>query len=183
MRENVKNILNILSWLLLLVPFVLILLFVSVRIRGEVPELFGRSLYVIVSPSMEPVLKVGDVILAETYGKDTELCPGDVVTYRGRGQLAGKLITHEVVALSETEDGLTIVTKGRANAAADPAFSSADVQSVMRRRLPLIGGLYRFLMKPLGFLLLFVIPMAWFILAEVRGLRRELKEEAAISAN
>lgn len=182
MKSLCKRTISLLSWVLLIIPLVLILVFAAARLSGQVPSVFGYSLYVIVSPSMTPELKVGDIILTREYEEGNALNVGDIITYRGfSGDMAGKLITHRIVGLSEEENGLTVTAKGIANPAADPQFSAENIVSVMKCRLPAVGKIYSVLLKPWGFVLLFVVPMLWFLVSEVRELRQTVKNETGPS--
>jgi len=96
--------------------------------------------YIITSPqvvltgSMEPTLKVGDIVILKKVTRD-EIQIGDIIAYR----LHGNVVIHRVVNIT----GETIVTKGDANAAPDPwEVSFKDVIGVPGIRIPYLGWIF-----------------------------------------
>ena len=80
--------------------------------RGKIVEVFGRSLLVVVTGSMEPTLHVGDYIFVEKTPPEA-LKEGDVIAfYSEADDIFGMLVTHRIVGVNE--DG-TFVTRGDAN--------------------------------------------------------------------
>ncbi|RLF66993.1 MAG: signal peptidase I [Thermoplasmata archaeon] len=96
--------------------------------------------YIITSPqvvltgSMEPTLKVGDIVILRKVTRD-EIQIGDIIAYR----LHGNVVIHRVVNIT----GETIVTKGDANAAPDPwEVSFKDVIGAPGIRIPYLGWIF-----------------------------------------
>lgn len=117
------------------------------RITGEsTPGLWGYSLAVVVSGSMEPAIHVDDLIVnraQESYA------PGDIITFRS----GGSLTTHRIIG----ESGEGLITQGDANNTADPqAVSPADVVGRVVLRVPYVGRVISLLKTPLGMTALFV---------------------------
>ena len=80
--------------------------------RGKIVEVFGKSLLVVVTGSMEPTLHVGDYIFVEKTPPEA-LAKGDVIAfYSEADDIFGMLVTHRIVGVNE--DG-TFVTRGDAN--------------------------------------------------------------------
>ena len=176
-KEILGKIGSALSTALIVLEIILILFVVASKMTGGTPALFGYHMYVVVTPSMEPEIKVGYVLISKKYNGDA-LCEGDVITYLGReGDLAGKMITHEVIAIQGEGDGERIIAKGIANADPDPAISRKDVVSVMVYRTVVIGFIYSVISSTWGFWLLVVAPLVAMIVAEIVTLAREIKKE------
>ena len=87
--------------LLILVGVILLVYFVDYKIhenRHEKP-LYGA--YVIVSGSMEPLIKVKDAVIIKRTTEDN-IKKGDVITYRALDEAYyGILITHRVTGIQE----------------------------------------------------------------------------------
>lgn len=178
---NAKKVLGkiggVLSTALIVLEIVLILFVVASRMTGGTPALFGYHMYVVVTPSMEPEISVGDVLISKKYDGG-ELREGDVITYLGRqGDLAGKMITHEIIAIQGEGDGERIIAKGIANSDPDPAITRSDIASVMVYKTVVIGFIYSIISSTWGFWLLVVAPLMLLIISEIVTLAREIKKE------
>ena len=105
--------------ILLLVTLVLYLLIA--RISGKVPSLFGYSVVRIVTPSMDPKIPVGSFVLIKKASPE-EIAVGDIITFYTDDPdplIAGKTITHRVLAVS-CEDGKYVFTTKGDNQATNP---------------------------------------------------------------
>ncbi len=95
---------------------------------------------------MEPELKVGDIILVKEVEPET-LRKGDVITYHGKeGQVAGKLITHQIVSEPYEKDGLYyFTTRGiKEGALDDPEIDDTQILGKVQFKVPVVGTIYDF---------------------------------------
>ena len=81
-------------------------------VGNRMPMPFGYGAAVVLSGSMEPVLSVNDVIIAQ---KTEDYAVGDMIVY----QDGGSVVVHRVVTLDEE----TVQTRGDANNVADAPIS------------------------------------------------------------
>ncbi len=176
-KSKAKKILgivaNVLIWIF--VAFAVLTTILSFAAQGSadgVPELFGKSLLTIQTPSMDPVYKVGDMVIMTKADDDmrNSLKEGDIITYRlpvdVGGLESGSLNTHYIDHF--TEDG-NIVTKGAANELVDPyELSKYDVIGVSNGK-PIrgLGAVVDFFCSSLGFFLCVVLPLVLFFLYEL----------------
>jgi signal peptidase len=123
------------------------------------PKAFGYMPLVVVSGSMEPTLHTGDVAVTRKIApEDVRL--GDVITYRGEPGL----VTHRIVGMDITPQGMFYQTKGDANLSEDARPVPVDqIESRVVYRIPRVGFLVSFVGSPAGMLLLFVAPLALLI--------------------
>lgn len=151
-KSLIKRIFNILLSVILFALIAVIAITIIIRITGNTPNLGGYMIFRVSSGSMEPELKLGDVILAKDVSDITSLKEGDIVTYNGTsGNFAGKRITHQVIKAPYEENGTYyVVTKGTANSEADPPIKEEQLVGVMICKIPLIGELYSFFLTPWG---------------------------------
>ena len=175
-RNILSKIANAFTVVFIVFEIILILFIVMARVNGQTPSLFSYNLYVIVSPSMEPELMVGDVIVSKVY-KGEELKEGQIITYLGReGDVAGKLITHEIVRF-ETIDGVEyIITQDINGGSEDPKIVKSDVRSILKYKTKVIGPIYRLVNTPIGFMILIILPIGCIVISEVRNLTKEIKQ-------
>jgi signal peptidase I len=97
------------------------------------PLALGWHAWLVMSDSMQPRLKPGDIVLGAPAGL-LQVQPGNVVLFAGQGT-AGHLTIHRVVR--RTADG-GLVTRGDANQSDDPT-PVRDVYGLGRLRVPMIG--------------------------------------------
>lgn len=128
------------------------------------PTVFGYSLAVVASGSMEPALSVDDLILNHSQD-DYEA--GDIITFAS----GTSLTTHRIV--EETDAGY--ITRGDANNTTDSA--PVAPQNVIGRvvgRIPGAGGLLAALRSPVGMALLLFVGL---ILLELPFFFREQRKQ------
>lgn len=114
------------------------------RLGGDaMPMPLGIGASVVLSGSMEPELRVNDLILVQ---KRDDYQTGDVVVY----QSYGSLIVHRIIAVTEEE----VVTQGDANPVADPPIERRAIKGVVVGRVPFVGQILNFLKTPVGVILI-----------------------------
>ncbi len=172
-----KRFLERLLQVLLITVIVLLAFFVvsgvlqRVNKRHPYTGLFGVGYAVVVSGSMEPNLHVNDLIFY-TANRNKPYEIGDVIVFIREDGQEEMLITHRIIAVSET--GVT--TKGDANPVQDPnetVFS--DIVGKIRVRIPYLGVLTSFLRTPLG-LTLVVLAAGLVILLRLMSKRHREEE-------
>jgi signal peptidase len=133
--------------------------------------LFLGSARIVVSDSMAPSFRAGDLVLLEPI-KDM-ISPGMVITY----DFQGKQITHRVVEVV----GDMLVTKGDNNQEIDPwQVPLTDVVGKPDVRIPYAGYLLEFVKSPIGFLVLIILPICIIVVIEARRIAANLRDSQAI---
>lgn len=125
---------------------------------GGLPMPFGVGVAVVESGSMEPSMKVGDMLIVK---KRDEIAVGDVIVYRS-GRM---LVVHRVIAI----DGDTLTTKGDANNAADTPFDKSAYEGTVVKRVPFVGMLLDGIKSPIGILLLAALAILLIELSRTGG--------------
>jgi signal peptidase I len=99
------------------------------------PRAVGLDAHVVVSGSMAPQFRAGDVVLTRPVSA-SELRPGQVLLFADP-QEPGRLLLHRLV--SRDAQG-RLVTRGDANQSDDAVHASpSDVRGLARLRVPLVG--------------------------------------------
>lgn len=189
MKAKLKRIFKIfrtvLCWICIALLILMVISLVTAKIKGMQPSIFGYSVYRVSSGSMEPELEVGDVILGKSVKDPMEIKVGDVVTYKGSGELSGMLITHKVIVAPAEEDGVIMLqTKGIANDIPDSPINADRVVSVVVCELEFLEYFYNFFFSPWGLLTIIALIILVFIdevIAVIRNLtgndvKREKKD-------
>ena len=158
------------------VGILLIAYYVDVKksIRGAKTPLY--SAYVIVSGSMEPIIKVRDAVLVRRYDPD-DIKVGDVVTYRATDETYyGILITHRVVDIQYENGKKMYVTKGDHNPTIDRSpIDGSQIYGKVVMRIPKIGYIKYFLVSSYGWIIAIVIPSLGIIIYDIMKIFRNLK--------
>ena len=128
-----------------------------------VPVLLGWTVTVVVSGSMVPALRVGDVVAAAPVpaADVPKLAIGTIVLVSDPGH-SGRLLIHRLVGFNP--DG-TLITKGDANAVRDGRpVPPSGVRGVARVRVPVIGmpRLWATEGKPLPLIAMGILLLALF---------------------
>ena len=164
---------SVFCWTLVICLTITVLgLFVS-KINGEIPSVFGYSIYRVSSGSMQPELMTGDIILSKITDDPSENNEGEVITFSGSGNYEGMLVTHEVIKEPyQSENGrLMLQTKGVANDIADDPIYTDSVVSVMVCKLTFLNKLYELFFSPWGLLIFIALVLLIFLDEIIRFVR------------
>lgn len=125
------------------------------------------SFAVVSTGSMEPAIKVGDIVMLRPTPA-RELQKGDVITMAPRAAGINTKVTHRVEEVRVQEGSLQVVTKGDANPGVDPWTTSYAFEDKAARTalvIPYVGHATIFAQANwkllLGWLLL-AVPLLWW---------------------
>ena len=100
MKKTIMKILNIFKIVLLAILIIFVIATAYQKVIPNYPSVFGFRTFSIITSSMEPKLKIGDVILIKEQ-KTSSYKVGDIITFKGMsGDLSGKIVTHEIVGVT-----------------------------------------------------------------------------------
>lgn len=152
-------------FLILLLAFV-VYTFVQLK-TSKRPNLFGYGVYTVISGSMVPTLEIGDVIIVKKVDKESDLKKGDVITFAGKGDLAGKIVTHRIIS-EGVEDGL-ITTCGDANfgIADKTPIGFSDVIGKYVRTSVVLTFAYKAFRSKVGFALIVFVPLIILLIIQI----------------
>jgi signal peptidase len=173
----VKRFLHVLSWAVCVLWIgVAGLSMVYVIVAGRSPngpELFGHRFMVVLSDSMIPTIRHGDLVVGKPPLPGAAQV-GDIVSYRDYAEQ--KLITHRVVAVTEGAGERSYITKGDANGAPDttPVYER-DLVAAYAFRIPYAGFLLAFAKSFIGLVVLVIIPSLVLMGSEIVQMVRLLK--------
>ena len=163
-KKTFRIIRSVVCWVCITLLVVAIVTVVLAKINGTNPSILGYSIYRVSSGSMSPELEVGDVILGKAVDDPMNIKVGDVVTYEGRGELSGMLITHKVIVAPYEEEGvLKLQTQGVANEIPDNPINVDRVVSVVVKEVAFLTVFYNFFFSPWGLLAIVALIILVFI--------------------
>jgi len=128
----------------------------------------------VLSGSMEPAIKTGSVVIVKP-ADDYKI--GDIITFGPYAKTKAPT-THRIYDIKVTEGRVSYITKGDAN-------NAPDTKEVLKRNIigkvlfsiPYIGYAVETARKPLGFMVLIIIPAVIIIYDEARKIYEEIKKK------
>lgn len=141
-------------------------------------SIFNYRMFTVASGSMEPKYMIGDVLFSKDVAA-SEVKIGDAITYLGKtGDVANKVITHEVVDIEKDENGKYIFhTKGLTNLIEDPIVYEDQLYGIVIHKAFLLSIVYKIISTPVGFYAFIIIPIMYIIGSEIIASALERKEE------
>ena len=175
-----QKIINFLKYTLIILICLLLISSLYQRIfPNSNNSILGFRTFVIVSESMEPDIKVGDVILIRERDP-SKIKAKDVISYQGlTGDFEGKVITHEVQSIMKEEGRYIFYTKGTNNVLMDPEVLEEQVYGVLVHKFILFSFVSKIIRNTVGFFLLVFIPCIVILVKEIRTIRKHLKERGS----
>lgn len=167
-NKAVKIILTIARTFVVIVLAGFILVVCLQRFSGNKISFFNYRMFTVISGSMEPKYVIGDVLISkEKAPKDIKV--GDDITYLGaKGDFLGKVVTHQVIAVNQDENGKYIFrAKGLANLVEDPMVSENQLYGVVIYKSMLLSTIYKIVATDIGFYLFIIIPIMFIIGSEI----------------
>lgn len=157
--------------LLIIIGMFLVYYVIAARIVIKNPEykpLF--SLYNIATGSMEPNIKVDDVIVNIRVKSPESIKVGDVITFNSTSSISkGLTVTHRVINIIKNDDGTyEYVTKGDFNPSADSATAKYDdIIGKVAIKLPAVGKIQGFIATKMGWFIVVLLPALGVIIYDV----------------
>lgn len=157
--------------------------FIDIKRRAANIESPLYGAYVIVSGSMEPIIKIRDAVVTRRVDSIDDINKGDVITYRAMDEAYyGILITHRVVDIQKQDNKVIFVTKGDHNETVDRSpIEFGQIIGKVVMRVPKIGYLKYFLVSSYGWIIAIVVPsflvIGYDILKLVKNIEKACKEK------
>ena len=134
------------------------------RFSNNKLSIFNYRMFTVISGSMEPKYKIGDVLIAKEV-KPENIKVGDAISYLGKqNSFKDKVVTHEVTKIEKVDDKYVFHTKGLTNIVEDPIVY--EEQKVVYKSL-IISLIYKIVSTNVGFYLFIIIPILYIISSEI----------------
>jgi len=128
----------------------------------------------VLSGSMEPTIKTGSVVIIKPAD---QYRIGDIITFRPKNQTQTPT-THRIYDIRLQTGQPIYITKGDANNAPDTKeVTQQDILGKTLFSLPLAGYIIDFAKKPIGFMMIIIIPAAVIIYDEVKKIYEEIRKK------
>ena len=128
---------------------------------SELPSIMGYKFMTVLTGSMEPKVKTGDLIIVKPIHAEL-LQVNDVITYRIGN---GTLVTHRIIDLFTQDGEIIFQTKGDANNIEDEKLvQSEQIVGSMVFLLPKFGYLANFIKSPVGVITILALLVTTFLI-------------------
>jgi signal peptidase len=131
----------------------------------ELYTVFGHPVMTVVSGSMAPVIRTGDLVYDDrlTATHADHLHVGDIISFRSSPG-AQQIVTHRIHAVTTIDGTTAYQTKGDANPGPDAALVHPDqLVGLYRGSVPYGGYALHALHQPFALVLLFAAPVLWLL--------------------
>ncbi len=158
-KKIVDIVINVLICLIFVISIFVIIANNSIKETG-VPNLFGYTMASVQSDSMTGTFEKGDIVIGKLADENTVIEKGDVVSFWDAKDGIKFVNTHRVTEVYEYGDAKFYDTKGdKEGLGVDPyTKSQEDIVAVYQGKIPALGGVIDFIKKPIGFILIIVLP-------------------------
>lgn len=147
--------------------FLLVLLILAAAILSSFVHLpGGYKSYVVLTGSMAPAIQPGSLIVVRAAG---QYAVSDIIT---RSTSDPKVtVTHRIIEIVATGDGVQYRTKGDANGMADgDLVSNGEILGRTVWTLPRVGTIISYAKTKQGFLLMVLVPSVLVIIEEIMNI-------------
>lgn len=163
-----------------LVALIAVLLIIS-----TLPITGNYKVMTVLSGSMEPEIKTGSIVIVKPVS-DYKI--RDVITFVSKGNKTPT--THRIEDMELIEGIVAYITKGDANNAIDSRkIAEKEIIGKVLFTIPYIGYAVDVVKKPIGFMIIIIIPAAIIVFDELKKIKKEIsrmkqkKQDAKIQKN
>ena len=187
-KETLKRIFRIIKAIVNTIIVLAVVSFALIvclqRFSDNKISFLNYRIFTVVTGSMEPKYKIGDVLIAKD--KDpSKVKIGDAISYLAtKGEVKNNVVTHEVVNITKDENGKYLFhTKGLTNLIEDPIVQEEQLYGVVVRKLQLLSLVRKIISTDIGMLLFIIIPILYIIVSEMVAILIEKEEKRRQKAN
>ena len=179
-NKVVKTIAGIIKGIFMVMLILFIFMVCLQRFSNNEVSLFNFRIFTVISGSMEPKYKIGDVLISvETDPKDIKV--GDVVSYHGeKRDLKDKVVTHQVISIEKDDAGKYYFhTKGICEncLVEDPVVSENQLYGVVKYKVKTLSAIYKVVGTTTGLFFFIILPLFYIIGSEIIYTLLEKEEE------
>ena len=150
----------------------------------EVPKIGGYCPLIVLTGSMEPQIKSGDLIIVKQIDS-SEVQVGDVIAFFDPSGNGSSIVTHRVVELITEDGALAFRTRGDANNTEDRLPVPADnLVGIYRFRIAGAGNIAMFMQTTTGLVVCVFVPLvllvAWDILRRRKYEKKNQRDTDAL---
>ena len=169
---------------IILIPILLINLTLIIKSyinKEAVPSIGGHLPMIVLTDSMDPYIKSGDLIICQTASAE-DIRENDVISFFDPAGNGKSVVTHRVIEVVEQSDGLFFRTKGDNNNTEDKDLVPAEnLVGLYKSRIAGAGNIAMFMQSTSGLIICVVLPIVLLVAYDI--IRRRLYEKSKQSDN
>lgn len=171
-----KKMAKIIEVILITIIIFISLIIIIQRFSNNEKSFLGYRIFRVETGSMVPKYLVGDVILVKDQ-KFEQLKIGDDLTYNGlSGNVAGKIITHQIIDIEIVNGKKIIHTKGIANSQEDPEIFEEQIIGKVITKMNILTAITKCLNNKYIFYFLGIVPLTIYIFFSVIRYNNRVEE-------
>ena len=148
----------------------------------EAPDFAGIVPLIVLSDSMDPDIKEGDLIFTKHVDPE-EIKVGDVISFYAEEDNFATIWTHQVVDVIEEDGNLKFQTKGTNKYLTEPDGKLRDADKVIGKytnfRIMWAGTIAMEMQKPTGFIICVLVPIILFVGYDIMRRKMHEKDDSA----
>ncbi len=169
MKKHLKKLVKVFTIILLLMIFTYnAYTFINIKIlKKDIAPINGYAILEVMSDSMNPTIKKGDLIVINTKSNYTA---NDIVTFYDDN---GNFVTHRIVSINDEE----MITKGDNNDSLDSATKTEFIIGKYLFKINGLGAIIASLKNPIVMIVIFIAGFAICILASAKEESKKLEKD------
>lgn len=172
-----KFIMGVIKAIIYIFLIVVVVIILMQRLSGNTIAIGGIRIFNVITGSMEPEYERGDLLIVKKIDID-KIEIGQDIVYEGKsGDFEGRIVTHRVVGIDETEEGRVFHTKGLANMVEDPEVMENQVYGVVKHKMVVLSLINKLTYNMYAFYIFIVIPIGIIIFLEIKNIISSNREE------
>lgn len=169
-KENIKIVKKIIEIIAIILIYNIILIVISSANKMSIINIFGYKSYIIKTNSMEPTIKVNDVLITKKVEKG-KIKVGDVITFIKNGEV----ITHRITQIDENGE---YTTKGDNNNIEDTfKISYENIEGKHIVTIPYLGKIVEILDNKIVFLVITLIILIFVFMTIQKQEKKDIRKE------
>lgn len=178
MKKIFKIIKKIVNVVIVLLVMSFLLIVCLQRFSNNKISFFNYRIFTVVTGSMEPKYKIGDILIAKERDP-SEIKVGDAISYLAtRNEIKGNVVTHEVVNITKDKDGSYLFhSKGLVNLIEDPVVHEDQLYGVVIYKTKILSFVKKIVSTDIGMILFIIIPILYIIISEMISFLMEKEEK------
>ncbi|MBR5453251.1 MAG: signal peptidase I [Clostridia bacterium] len=169
---------------IILIPILIMnltLIIKSYTNRDEVPSIGGYLPLIVLTDSMYPEIKSGDLIICHTVSAE-DVKEKDVISFFDPAGNGTSIVTHRVLQVVNEDGKLSFITKGDNNNTEDKKPVPAEkLVGVYKTRIPGAGHIAMFMQSTTGLIICVVLPIVLLVAYDL--IRRRLYDRGKQADN